>query len=263
MNRLGRMNKCAKIQFVRPEDTALQGCNRSAGPDSKTARLRAARPSRSFPHLAGFDSKAKNPRGCGGQSPLRHSVHRKQNRSKRNNSKPGLCSLRRSAHFPIHAEPRQIEATHAASEYLSCRWREPSPSLSETAFGMYYPYQNALFFFTATTKIGGSTHNISLPPPLAGGMYPQHSALFAVYPSATAICYLRPAKPGAQVRSAMPILLRSSRPLRLITLPKRSPHPRGHFQCARLKIPEPTTIHSTSFGLASSGSRRMTAMAAP
>lgn len=55
-------------KIVQPEDTALQGCTRSAELDSNTAG-QSRSIGRLWPATCGIDPKAKNPRGFGGLVP--------------------------------------------------------------------------------------------------------------------------------------------------------------------------------------------------
>jgi len=68
MKELATMTQANYKQFVQPEDTALQGCNRSAGLDSKTAG-RSSSTGLLWPAICGIDPKAKNPEGFGGLVP--------------------------------------------------------------------------------------------------------------------------------------------------------------------------------------------------
>lgn len=83
-------------EFVQPEDTALQGCNRSAALNSNTAG-RSGSIELLWPATCGFDRKAKNPRGFGGLVP--------QGNKQTNNENPAATTLSRPRSFPIHAEP--------------------------------------------------------------------------------------------------------------------------------------------------------------
>lgn len=68
MKELAIMNTSHYKKFVQPEDTALQGCNRSAELDSNTAG-RSSSTELLWPATCGIDPKAKNPRGFGGLVP--------------------------------------------------------------------------------------------------------------------------------------------------------------------------------------------------
>ena len=68
MKGLASMTGVNYKKIVQPEDTALQGCNRSAELDSKTAG-RSSSQGLLWPAFCGIDPKAKNPRGFGGLVP--------------------------------------------------------------------------------------------------------------------------------------------------------------------------------------------------
>ena len=99
MKNLAAMNTANYKQLVQPEDTALQGCNRSAALNSNTAG-RSGSLGLLWPAICGFDHKAKNPRGFGGLVPQGHKQTKYEN--------PAATTLSRPRCFPIHAEPVQF-----------------------------------------------------------------------------------------------------------------------------------------------------------
>lgn len=100
MKRLAIMSTDNYKPIVQPEDTALQGCNRSAALNSNTAG-RSGSLELLWPATCGFDPKAKNPRGLGGLVPQGNKQNKHEN--------PAAITLSRPSSFPIHAEPVQFQ----------------------------------------------------------------------------------------------------------------------------------------------------------
>lgn len=119
MKKLAIMERANYKQFVQPEDTALQGCNRSAALNSNTAG-RSGSLGLLWPATCGFDHKAKNPRGFGGLVPQGNKQTKHEN--------PAATTLSRTPSFPIHAEPVQFQGKQLPISHASSTSERPTRS---------------------------------------------------------------------------------------------------------------------------------------